>query len=49
MTYEVFYQIGEYADSIIIEGENIEEVREKAIKELESRDATYSYSNWLND
>ena len=49
MTYEVFYSIGEYQDSIVVEGETIDEIRSVIEKELEQRNANYSYSNWLND
>lgn len=49
MTYEIVYSVGEFRDSIIIEGETIEEIREKTKKELEARNAKYRYSNWLND
>lgn len=49
VTYEVFYRVGEFEDSIIIEGDSLEEVKEKTEKELEVRKAIFRYSNWLND
>lgn len=49
MAYEVFYTVGEVEDSIVIEGESVEEIREYTRKELSVRNATYRYSNWLND
>lgn len=49
MTYEVFYRVEEIEDSFIIEGDSHEEIREKTEKELETRNATYRYSNWLNN
>ena len=48
MSYEVFYTVGEVEDSIVIEGESVEEIRESTHKELSARNATYRYSNWLN-
>lgn len=49
MAYEVFYTVGEAKDSVVIEGESIEEIRESTRKELSVRNVTYRYSNWLND
>ena len=49
MSYEVFYRIGEVENSIVIEGNSLEEIQEKTIKELEKRKAEYRFSNWLND
>lgn len=49
MAYEVFYRVGELKDSIIIEGDSLEEVKEKTEKELKVRNATFRYRNWLND
>ncbi|UYX55921.1 hypothetical protein M3Y14_32340 (plasmid) [Bacillus thuringiensis] len=49
MAYEVFYRVGEYEDSIVVTGEYIDEIRMKTQKEMERRNATYRYSNWLND
>ncbi|HFK1535340.1 TPA: hypothetical protein ACGXMY_003273 [Bacillus cereus] len=49
MAYEVFYTVGEIEDSIVIEGESVEEIRESTRKELSVRNATYRYSNWLNN
>ena len=49
MTYEVFYRVGEFDDSIIIEGDSIGEIRENIDKEIVRRNAEYRYSNWLND
>lgn len=49
VTFEVFYRVGEFEDSIIIEGDTMEEIREKTTKELEVRNAKYRYSNWLNN
>ncbi|MBJ8044204.1 hypothetical protein JDS78_28910 [Bacillus cereus group sp. N17] len=49
MAYEVVYKVGEYEDSMVVAGESLEEIRMKTKKELERRNATYRYSNWLND
>ncbi|QTR81159.1 hypothetical protein JC777_00285 (plasmid) [Bacillus cytotoxicus] len=49
MAYEVFYTVGEAEDFVVIKGESIEEIRESIRKELSVRNATYRYSNWLND
>lgn len=49
MKYEVFYSIGEYKDSIIIEGETIDDVRENVANEMEKRNADYNYSILLED
>lgn len=49
MIYEIFYRVGEFEDSIVLEGESIEEIREQADRELKKRNAQYLYSNWLND
>lgn len=49
MSYEVFYRIVEVEDSIVIDGESLNEIEEKTINELKKMNAEYRYSNWLND
>lgn len=49
MTYEIFYRVGNFKDSIVVEGESIEDIREQAEKELKVRNAEYRYSIWLNN
>ncbi len=49
MKVKVYYFIKDYDDSIIIEGNNIEEIREKCDNELNKRGATYSGSEILEE
>lgn len=49
MKAKIFYFIGDYDDSIIIEGQSIEELREKCKYEIDKRGATYSGSVILED
>ncbi len=49
MKARIYYFIGEYDDSLIIEGDNIDELREKCDAELKRRGATYSGSEILNE
>lgn len=49
MTYEVFYKIKGVSNSIIVEGETIEDIKFKTNIELEKICGVYSYSNWLNN
>lgn len=49
MSYEVFYKVDKTIDSIVIEGESLDEINEKTKIELKKRNGTYKYSNWLND
>ena len=49
MKVNVFYCIGDYDDSIIIEGNNPEEIREKCDAELSRRGATYTGSETLEE
>jgi len=49
MTYEVFYKTDNVIDSIVIEGDTIEEIQESINIELKRKNATYKYSNWLNN
>jgi len=49
MKARIYYFIGEYDDSLIIEGDSIDEIREKCDAELERRGATYSGSEILDE
>ena len=49
MKARIYYFIGDYDDSLVIEGDNIEELREKCEHEINSRGATYSGSEILED
>ena len=49
MKAKIFYFIGDYDDSIIIEGQSIEELQEKCKYEIDKRGATYSGSEILED
>jgi len=40
MKFEIFYRIGEHDDSLFVEGDTIEEIREIAEEELKARNAT---------
>lgn len=44
LKFEVHYKVGEYKDTIIITGKNLEEVKENCFAELEKRNALYEYS-----
>jgi hypothetical protein len=37
MKFKIHFEIGEYEDSLIIEGDSIEEIRELAKRETDSR------------
>ena len=45
----IYYCIGDYDDSITIEGGSVEELREKCDSELKKRGATYCGSKILED
>lgn len=47
MKFNVHYSIGDYEDSMIIEADTIEEVREKTKEQIELRNATYEWSEKL--
>ena len=49
MKARIYYFIGDYDDSLIIEGDSIDELREKCKTEIERRGATYSGSEILED
>ena len=49
MKARIYYYIGDYDDSLIIEGDTIEELRAKCKTEIENRGATYSGSEILED
>ena len=49
MKARIYYFIGDYDDSIVIEGANIEELREKCDYEIKRRGATYSGSEMLEE
>ena len=49
MKVKVYYFINDYDDDIIIEGNNIEEIRKICDEELKKRVATYSGSEILEE
>ena len=49
MKFIVHYTIWDYADSIVIEWDTIEEIRGIVDSELEKRWATYMYSEQIED
>jgi len=49
MKARVYYCIGNYDDSIVITGYNIEDLRKKCDYELERRGATYTSSEILEE
>lgn len=49
MKARIYYYIGDYDDSIIIEGNDMDELREKCKKEIDSRGATYCGGELLED
>ena len=49
MKARIYYSIGEYDDSIVIEGETIDELREKCKYEVDRRGAIYTGSEILED
>ena len=49
MKARIYYFIGEYDDSLIIEGNDIKELREKCKYEIDRRGATYSGSEILEE
>lgn len=42
MRYKIYFEIGDYQDTLIVDGDNIEEIREKIDYELKKRGATYT-------
>ena len=44
MIFRIHLQYGEYTDYIDIEGEDIEDIREQALKAVESRNPTHWWS-----
>lgn len=49
MKAKIYYCIGEYDDSIIIEGDNIEDLRKTCDEEIAKRGATYTGSEILEE
>lgn len=42
MKAKIYYYIGDYDDSVIIEGNDMDELRQKCKEAIESRGATYT-------
>lgn len=49
MKAKIYYSIGTYDDSIIIEGTDIDDLREKCDSELEKRGASYTGSEIIEE
>ena len=45
MKFKIHYEIGEHHDSIIIQGDTMEEVRQEADEQLKSRGLTVENNN----
>ena len=49
MCVEVYFNVGEYQDSMIVEGETLDEIRQIVDKELKKRGATYLWAKKLEN
>jgi len=49
MKAKIYYSIGEYDDEIIIEGNDIDDLREKCDYEIKRRGATYCGSEIIEE
>jgi len=49
MKAKIYYSIGEYSDEIILEGNDIDELRKKCDSELKRRGATYCGSEMIEE
>jgi hypothetical protein len=49
MKAKIYYSIGDYDDTIIIEGSDIDDLREKCDAELQKRGASYTGSEIIEE